>query len=91
MRTDFAPRLRDLGVSVDPLAIFELVDQMRVGRQEHRQRVSKLLGAPDRLSALREEQGSERVPQVIRARDWIESYRTAGRPEPVKLGETPRV
>ena len=38
---------------VDPLAIFELVDQMRVCRQEHREGVAELLRAPDRLLALR--------------------------------------
>ena len=51
-----APRLGDLGLRVDRLALGVLVDQVRVGRQQHRERVPELPGDLERLAALGEQQ-----------------------------------
>jgi len=54
-------RLRNLGVRVDPLTVIVLVDQVRIGRKKHRERVTELLRDSDRLAALSEQQRGKRM------------------------------
>ena len=77
----YMPFLRALAISslrVDALALGVLLDQVRVGREQHRQRVPGLLGDPQRLAALGEQQRREAVPQVIRARRRVQAGGAAG-------------
>jgi hypothetical protein len=64
-RTNLAACPHDLGLSVDRLSLLKLVNQMCVGGEQYRYRMSKLPGDVEGLATFREQQRREGMTQVI--------------------------